>query len=195
MLKELILKTRSYRRFYQEHEISESQLIELIDLARLSASPRNQQSLKFAVSCAKEKNEKIFTTLSWAGALPDWDGPEEGEKPSAYIIILGDTEIVPEGKTSYNEAAYGIAAQSIMLGASEQELGGCMIAAIKRKNLREFLLLPEKYEILLVIALGKPKEKIELTEMPADGDFKYYRDKNQTHFVPKRSLEQIIIKS
>jgi nitroreductase len=193
MLKDLILKNRTYRRFFQEHKISEQELIELIDLARLSASPRNQQALKFMISCEPEKNQEIFQTLAWAGALPEWNGPEEGEKPSAYITILGDKEIVPDGKIAYNEAAFGIAAQSIMLGATEKELGGCMIANIKRNILRENLKINERYEILLVLAIGKPKEKVFLTEMPVDGNFKYFRDENQNHFVPKRNIDEIII--
>jgi len=139
MLQELILKNRSYRRFYQEHEITKSELINFIDMARLSPSPRNQQALKFIISCEKQKNNKIFETLSWAGAIQNWDGPKEGEKPSAYIIILGDNDIVPSGKNSFNEAAYGIAAQTILLATVEKELGGCMIAAIKKNILRKEL--------------------------------------------------------
>jgi len=192
MLQELVLKNRSYRRFYQEHEITKSELINFIDMARLSPSPRNQQALKFIISCEKQKNNKIFETLSWAGAIQNWDGPKEGEKPSAYIIILGDNDIVPSGKNSFNEAAYGIAAQTILLAAVEKELGGCMIAAIKKNILRKELEIDTKYEILLVLAIGKPKENITLVEME-DDDFSYYRDENQNHFVPKRKLKDIIL--
>ncbi len=192
MLQELVLKNRSYRRFYQEHEITKSELINFIDMARLSPSPRNQQALKFIISCEKQKNNKIFETLSWAGAIQNWDGPKEGEKPSAYIIILGDNDIVPSGKNSFNEAAYGIAAQTILLATVEKELGGCMIAAIKKNILRKELEIDTKYEILLVLAIGKPKENITLVEME-DDDFSYYRDENQNHFVPKRKLDDIIL--
>ncbi len=194
MLKNLILKTRAYRRFDQNHKISEKELIELVDLARLSASPRNQQALKFMISCNEERNAEIFETLSWAGAIKEWDGPGEGEKPTAYIIILSDNKIVPSGKNSFNEAAYGIAAQSIMLGATEIGLGGCMIASIKKKKLKNSLNIDKKYEILLVLAIGKPTENVVITDISEKGDFKYYRDKNQNHFVPKRSLNEIIIK-
>ena len=193
MIKELILRNRSYRRFDQSVFIPENDLIELIDLARLSPSPRNQQALKFYFSNTEEKNGKIFKTLSWAGALPDWNEPEEGEKPSAYIIILGDNSLIPEGKKTYHEIACGIAAQSIMTGAAEKAYGGCMIAAIKRTVLRNFLNLPEHLEIILVLAIGKPKENVILTKMPESGNYNYWRDGNQNHYVPKRSLEEIII--
>ncbi len=192
MIRKLILKNRTYRRFKEKIKIPEKDLIDLIDLARLSPSPRNQQALKFFYSNSEKLNEEIFKTLSWAGALPDWEGPAKGEKPSAYIIIFGDNSIIPEGKKSYHEVACGIVAQSIMLGANEKGYGGCMIAAIKRKVLRTILNLPEHLEILLVLALGVPDEKVVIEKMPENGNYNYWRDKNQIHHVPKRSLEEII---
>ena len=193
MIKEIIKKNRSYRRFYQNHEIEKQTLINLIDLARLSPSPRNQQALKFMISNKSDMNAKIFKQLAWAGAIKTWSGPEEGERPSAYIIILGDNTIVNDRKSAFHEASYGIAAQSVMLGAVESGLGGCMLAAIKRKALRESLEIPEYLEILLVLALGKPKEKIVIEEMPENGNYDYWRDDNEVHHVPKRSLSEIIL--
>ena len=194
MFKELILKNRSYRRFYEDFKISKETLYELIDYARLSPSPRNQQALKFIISNDKKLNCNIFEQLAWAGAIENWDGPEKGERPSAYIVILGDNSIIKKGTKAYHEAAYGIAAQSITLGAVANDLGACMIAAIKRKPLRELFNIPKELEILLVIAVGKPKEEIKIEEMPKDGNYDYWRDKKNIHHVPKRSLEEIIIK-
>ncbi|MCD4791936.1 MAG: nitroreductase family protein [Bacteroidales bacterium] len=193
MLQELINLNRSCRRFYEDEKITEETLISLIELARISPSPRNQQALKFILINDVEMNKKIFPLLGWAAAIPDWDGPIEGERPAAYIIIIGDNSIIEKGKKTYHEVASGIAAQSIMLGAAEKGIGGCMIAAIKRKPLREILNLPEKFEILLVPALGKPKEKIVIEEMPENGNYDYWRDEDMVHHVPKRSLEEIIV--
>ncbi len=194
MLKELIKKNRTYRRFYENVKISDDELISLIDLARISSSPRNQQALKFYFSNSEKENEQIFSTLSWAGALPNWNAPKKRERPSAYILVLGDNSIIKKGAKSYHEVASGIVAQSITLGATEKEFGACIIAAIKRKTLRELLNLPNYLEILLVIAIGKPKEKVILTEMPKNNDYNYWRDENKNHYVPKRNLEEIIIK-
>lgn len=193
MLEELILKTRTYRRFSPEFKIDNDSIYELIDLARLSASPRNQQALKYIVINDKETNSKVFNTLSWAGALSDWNGPESNEQPSAYIIILGDNSIIEEGKKSYHEAAYGIAAQTIALGATEKGLGTCMIAAVKRKVLRDILEIHDHLEILLVMAIGQPAEIIAITEMEEDESYNYWRDEEGIHYVPKRKLEDIII--
>lgn len=188
MLRDLIVKNRSYRRFHQEVAISCETLRELVDLARLSASGANRQPLKYILSCEPEKNSRIFPCLGWAAYLKDWPGPEEGERPSAYIIILGDTEI----SRSYF-VDHGIAAQSILLGATEKGLGGCMIASIQQQALRQALDIPERYEILLVLALGKPKETVVIEPVGPDGDIKYWRDSKGVHHVPKRSLEEIII--
>ncbi|NPA44779.1 MAG: nitroreductase family protein [Chlorobi bacterium] len=194
MLHNLIKQNRTYRRFYEDVKISETDLLSFIELARLSSSPRNRQSLKFYFSNKEDTNEKIFETLSWAGALPNWKAPQKGERPSAYIIILGDNSILPKVEKSYHEVASGIVAQSIMLGATEKGFGGCIIAAIKRKQLKECLELPEYLDVLLVLAIGKPKENVILTEMPEDGNYNYWRDEKQNHYVPKRSLEEIIVK-
>ncbi len=187
-LKELILDTRSYRRFDESYRIEYKILEYLIDLARHSASGGNKQPLKFLIYNSPEDCKRIFPSLIWAAYLKDWAGPEPGERPSGYIIILGDKSI----SESFG-VDHGIAAQSMMLGATENRLGGCMIASIKREDLRNELGIPDMYEILLVLALGKPVEIVRIDEI-IDGDVKYWRDSENRHHVPKRSLNELIIK-
>jgi len=187
-LKDLILKNRSYRRFNESHKIDISTLESLVDLARLSASGANRQPLKYLIYNTPESCRRIFPFLAWAGYLEDWAGPEKGELPTAYIIILGDKSI-----TEVFGVDHGIAAQSIMLGASEAGLGGCIIASIKREELREEHAIPDNFEILLVLALGKPVENVIIEEIKND-DVKYWRDNDKNHHVPKRSLSEVIIK-
>ena len=187
MLKELILKNRSYRRFYQSEKISPDQLRDWVDLARNSASARNSQSMKYILSTVEPLNTQIFDQLAWAGYLTTWKGPEEGERPSAYIVLLQDTLI-----TGNYFCDDGIAMQSILLGATEAGFGGCIIHSVNRNKLREILHLSEQYEILYVLALGKPKETVVLDELKGD-DIKYWRDENRIHHVPKRPLDEIIL--
>ena len=189
MLRDIVIRNRSYRRFYQDHIVTKDELKACVDLARLSASAANMQPLKFFISADVQTNSSIFPHLAWAAYLKDWPGPSEGERPSAYIIILGDKRI-----TTNFWCNHGIAAQSILLGAAEKGLGGCMIAAFNRKRLAEALSIPEHYGILLVIALGRPKEEVRIEAVGPGGDIRYWRDENGVHHVPKRSLEDIIIK-
>lgn len=188
MLEELVRQNRSFRRFHQDKAVSQETLKGLVNLARLSASAANLQPLKYVLSWTPEKNALIFPCLAWAGYLKDWPGPVEGERPAAYIVILGDKTIAPQFGCDH-----GIAAQSILLGAREQGLGGCMLGSINRDLLRKSLNLPEKFDILLVLALGAPKEQVVLEELAPGGDIKYWRDDAGTHHVPKRRLEDIII--
>ena len=188
MLKDIIMKNRSYRRFHEDESVSLDDLKGLVELARCSASGGNVQPLKFMLSCTPEDNGKIFPHLAWAGGLPDWDGPEEGERPAAYIIILGDTEISKGFGVNH-----GIAAQSICLGAAEKGLGGCMLGSIKREKVREELAIPERFDILLIIALGKPSEKAVIDDLEAGGDTTYWRDDDDVHHVPKRNLDELIV--
>ncbi|HKL42987.1 MAG TPA: nitroreductase family protein [Clostridia bacterium] len=189
MLKHLIMKNRSYRRFYEEEKIPMEDLRSLIDLARLSPSGANLQSLKYVLTNEEKINELIFEQLKWAGYLKNWAGPEKGERPAAYIIIIQDESI---SKTCYWD--HGIASQSILLGATEQGYGGCQFGAFNADGIRKVLKLSDALKPLVVIALGKPKEVVLLEDLDEEKDIKYYRDEKDVHHVPKRNLKDIIIK-
>lgn len=188
MLKNLILKNRSYRRFDQAVPISCQQLREWLDLARLSASAANLQPLRFVLSANQVRNARIFPCLRWAGYLRNWGGPIEGERPAAYIIILGDTHISANAGVDP-----GIAAQSILLGAVEAGYGGCILGAVDRDALRAELGIPEYMEILLVLALGKPRETVVIDPVDEGGEIRYWRDDQGVHHVPKRALKTLIV--
>jgi len=188
MLLDLIKRTRSYRRFDQRFPVDRETLLELVNLARLGASAANLQPLRYLLSYTPERNAAVFPHLAWAAYLKDWPGPAEGERPAAYVIILGDTRL-----TKNFWCDHGIAAQNILLGATERGLGGCIIGAIKKDELRAALNIPRYYEILLVLALGKPVEQVVLENLGPEGDVRYWRDAAGVHHVPKRSLEQIIL--
>jgi nitroreductase len=188
MIKDLVTKNRSCRRFYQDHPIGPEELRELAELARLSASAGNLQRLKFILSCDAKKNALVFPHLGWAGYLEDWAGPCEGERPSAYIIMLGGKD-----QGNYSMCDQGIAAQSILLGATEKGLAGCIIASVQREKLAEALSVPSAYEILLVLSLGKGKEEVVIETVDSSGDIKYWRDAQGIHHVPKRRLDDMIV--
>ena len=124
-----------------------------------------------------------------AGYLKDWPGPQKGERPAAYIIMLRDLQIAKE--SAHDE---GIAAQTILLGAAESGYGGCILGNIDRAALMQELCLDSKrYYIALVLALGRVKENVVLEPLSEKGDIRYYRDESQIHHVPKRSLEEVIL--
>jgi nitroreductase len=183
-----VRKNRSYRRFRQEMPVEIETLRGLVDLARLSASARNLQVLRYLISCDPATNAQIFATLAWAGYLPDWPGPVEGERPAAYIVVLGDPSAGP-----YLAVDSGLAMQNILLGAVEKGLGGCIVASVQRKRFREILSIPEPYEIQFVVALGTPLETVVIEEIGPDGDVKYWRDAQAVHHVPKRRLGDVIL--
>ena len=186
MLIELLRRTRSYRRFDENHQIPIETLESLIELTRFSPSARNAQPLKYLLCNDKNLNERLFPHLKWAGYLTDWDGPSEGERPSAYIVMFQDTTI---GDNIFCDD--GIALQTIMLGATELHLGGCIIGAFNKSKIQEILQTPSHLKPLYLIALGKPIEDVVIDEIE-NNDFQYWRDENRTHHVPKRSTEELI---
>jgi nitroreductase len=187
-LKTLVLKNRTYRRFDESYAVDREILHSLVQLAQYSPTSNNMQPLKFWLSNTPEMNNKIFPHLGWAGSLKEWSGPKEGERPSAYIIILGDTEI----QLTFG-VDHGIAAQTMKLGAVEKGLGGCMIASVQQEELQKVLGIPERYRILFVLALGKPIETVVTEPIGEDGSIKYYRDADSVHHVPKRDLGTLIL--
>lgn len=186
--KNLVKKNRSYRRFDEQFVIERETLVELIELARLAASGRNAQPLKYFLSNDKVVNELIFSTLTWAGYLKEWPGPKEGERPSAYITVLLDHNISDNFLCDD-----GIAMQNILLGAVDKGLGGCILRAINKPRLSAILNLQDHFEIIDVVALGKPVETVVITNVGVGGDIRYYRDENGVHYVPKRSLDELIV--
>lgn len=189
MLKDLVKNCRSCRRFYETIPIPQEDLIDMIDTARLTGCTANCQPLKYRIVSTPEECDAIFPCLSWAGALKDWDGPQTGERPSAYIVILCDLNIARN--KLWDE---GIAAQTLMLAATEKGYGGCMIGSCKRSEILSALKLdPNRYSVGLVLALGKPKEEVRIVPVGKSGNTAYYRDEDQVHYVPKRSLEDVVI--
>jgi len=185
---ELIVRNRSYRRYDPSQAVSMETLRDLVDIARRTPSAANRQPLKYVLVSDAAACVRLFPHLAWAGALKDWPGPAQGERPAAYVVILCDTEIAKDPGCDH-----GIAAQSMLLAAVERGLGGCMLGAIDRKGIRGDFGIPDRYAILLVVSLGVPAETCVLENAASDGDVTYYRDAESVHHVPKRRLDEVIL--
>lgn len=187
MIRDLVLKNRSYRRFDQNASIASTTLLELLELARFSGSAANLQMIKYRLVNTSKENELVFQNLGWAGYLPDWKGPNDGEKPTAYMILLTE-----DAKGKHVQCDAGLAMQSMLLGAVERGLGGCIFASVKRDQLMKDLKIPEQYRIVYVLALGKPVEEVVIDDMEK-GNLRYWRDEQQVHHVPKKLIEDLML--
>ncbi|HCU68697.1 MAG TPA: nitroreductase [Desulfomicrobium sp.] len=188
MLKDIVTASRSYRRFDNGVAIPMRTLEELVELARLCPSAANRQPLRFILCTAPADNEAVFGCLKWAAYLKDWDGPAPSERPTAYIIVVNTAKDWDMARIDL-----GIMAQTMLLGAVENGLGGCMLGAIDRDRLRAHLGLAPELEISLVLALGKPVEDVQVVDVPADGSIRYWRDETGRHYVPKRPVVELIL--
>ncbi|MBR4304470.1 MAG: nitroreductase family protein [Clostridia bacterium] len=189
--KDLVIKNRSYRGFDETVKITRQQLEELVDCARLAPAAQNIQPLKYYLSCDSEINGIIQPLTRWAGALPDHNLPYEGHRPTAFIVICFDKTIGGEEPAKFMKDV-GICAQTIMLAAAYQDINGCMIGAFSAEKVTQALSLPSHLHPVLILALGKGDEDIKIVEVQ-NGATKYYRDQNDTHYVPKRSLAEELI--
>ncbi len=186
--KELLKEDRCVRRYDEARRIDGEVLESLVRLVRYCASGRNLQPLRYRIVSSAEECAEVFPALKWAGYLPDWDGPEEGERPSAYLIQCLDTDL-----TQNLLCDDGIQLQALTLGAKTLGIGCCIIKSFNVLTIKERLHLPENMKPLYVLAMGYPVEKVVIDDIK-DDDVKYWRDSNGIHHVPKRKAEDLIIK-
>ena len=190
MFKDLVIKNRSYRGYDESRNITKEELLEIVDCARLSPSSINGQPFKYYLAWESEQVTAIQRMTKWARALPDMVLPHPGKCPTAFIVICQDTTF--EKSLARYQKDVGIVAQTMLLAATEMGLGGCMIGNFGAAAVKETLGLSKELAPMLILAIGKPDEEIVLTEVGEDGSIAYYRDENDVHFVPKRSLEDVI---
>ncbi len=187
---ELVRKTRSYRSFDPEYPIEKKRLLDWISLMRLTPSSRNLQMMKFRVVLSDAERGSLLALTRWAGALPQLHLPPVGHEPAAYVVICADQTIVKNAKDFGKDV--GILAQTLLLAATNDGFGGCMIGNFSPDEVRDCLHLSPELTPVLVVALGKPDETVVLTDLPADGCINYYRT-DGVHYVPKRSLSDLVI--
>ena len=190
MLKDLVLKNRSYRGFDESRKITEDELKELVDIARVTGSGANLQPLKYKLAFNTETVGMLNHVTRWAKMLSDITLPHAGKYPTAYIAICVDTSIAKNPDAPKTDI--GIVAQTILLAAVEKGLGGCMLGNFDIAEVSAILGLEATFVPALLIALGKPDETVILVDAE-DGNTKYYRDENDVHYVPKRKLEDVIL--
>lgn len=190
MIRDLVEKSRSYRIFDESFKLNRQDLIDLIELARLSPCGKNGQYLRFIPVYKEEVLKDIYPYLSWAAYLKDWSGPTEGERPTGIIFVVSKDGTLTDPILSCD---MGIVSQSIMLGAVEKNLGGCMIRALNRKKITEVLNLSDDYIIHIGLAIGKPAQKVIVENINEGDDVKYWMDDDKTHHVPKIILDDLIV--
>lgn len=187
-LKQLLERDRSVRRFDEGRTIGSEILTQLVSLTQFCASGRNAQPLRYRIVETADERDRLFPALAWAGYYTDWDGPEPGQRPAAYLVQCLDTTL---GKDCLCDD--GLQLQAITLGATAMGIGGCIIKAFNAAKVSEALSIPDRYTPRYVLALGYPAEKTRIVPMGGDGDFKYFRDADDCQCVPKRPISELLI--
>lgn len=186
IVKSILRKTRSIRRFRNNERIQPETLNDLIELTRYCPSGGNRQPLSFLCITKKEECHFVTTHVKWAALLSDWNGPEADEEPPAYICVMVDRKIAENAP--YDS---GIAAHAILMGASERGMGGCIIGNINKEHLYEYFgISTDRFKIDLILAIGLPAEEVIIEE--AEDKTAYYRDQNRKLHVPKRKLSDLL---
>lgn len=186
-LMDLLRTRRTYRRF-EQREIPEEILEEILTAARLASSAANKQPLRYIVIREPEKVAEVFAFTKWAGALPPELGqPKEGERPVLFIAVIENLDISPSCDTDA-----GLAIGNMTLAAWNRGVGSCMIGACNKPALSEMFGLNEKQALHTVVAFGYPTHASHIVDMEDSEQFKYYLDEKNDYVVPKRKLEDVV---
>ena len=191
MIKDTVMKSRSCRTFDESRVIGRDELISLIDIARVCPSAMNRQPLKYKITYEREAVENLLSLTKWGGSLPNLKLPPDGKNPTAFITVCCDTSICENVDSARFDA--GIVSQTILLAACENELGGCILGAFDKKQVAAELSLTDNLIPIVIIALGKPAENAYICDVTESGSTVYFRDESGNHFVPKRSVKEIVI--
>ncbi|PWL44090.1 nitroreductase family protein [Christensenella sp. MSJ-20] len=191
MIKDLVQKNRSYRGYDESRKVTREELVHLVECARLAPSSVNMQPLRYYLIHTQEELDLLQPLTNWARALPELTLPHPGHCPTGFVVICQDTNLNPSIPRFQKDI--GIVAQTMLLAAVEMGLGGCMIGNYDAGKVKAALNLAENLAPVLIVAIGKPDETIVLTDVGPNGETNYYRDENDVHYVPKRSLDDLII--
>lgn len=191
MIEKIVAESRSYRSFDESRKISKEELVELINIARLCPSAMNRQPIKYKLVYSREEVEEFLAITKWGGMLPDLTLPPDGKHPQAFIIVCCDSDLCENIDSARFDA--GIVSQTIMLSACEKGLGGCILAAFDKTRANQILSIDKRYTPIVALALGKPDENVIICNTSSNGSIAYFRDVSGTHFVPKRSSEELIL--
>lgn len=190
MLKDLIDKSRSHREFVPDVTVPRERLEAWLLNASHCPAAMNLQTLKYKIVDSADGIAELLKLTHWATSLSNKKLPPEGHGPAVFIVMCHDSSIAPLKPIFMIDV--GICAQTVMLSAAEDGYGGCIIGSGSAEALKASLSLSEKLEPVLVLGLGVPEDKVVLTQLTEST--KYWRDENNVHYVPKRSLDEIIIK-
>ncbi|MGI6199525.1 MAG: nitroreductase family protein [Christensenellales bacterium] len=191
MIDTLVRKNRSYRGYDERRRVSREELLQMVDCARLAPSSVNVQPLKYFLAYEEDVVRRIQPLTHWARALQPMQLPHPGHCPTAFIVICQDLSISDALPRFQKDV--GIVAQTLLLKATEMGLGGCMIGNFSARAIQQALNLSETIAPVLVVAIGEPDETVVLTCVGPDGNTDYYRDGEDVHYVPKRSLEDVVL--
>lgn len=186
-LMELLKTRRTYRRFEQK-EISQEIIDEILTAARYSSSGMNKQPLSYIVINEPQKVADVFEHTRWAGSLPPELGhPKEHERPVLFIAVITNTDLNPNCDTDA-----GLAISNMTLAAWNRGVGSCIIGACNKEKLSDMFGLSDVQKLHSVVAFGYPSHTSTIVDLDKDASFKYYLDDNKDYVVPKRKLEDIV---
>jgi len=186
-LEELLRRNRSYRGYNKSFVVSEDLLRRIVSVCTRIPSARNQQVLRYRLVTKGTEADEVLRNIRLGAALPELHLPLPGTEPEAFIVVCSTVK-----ENRMVDIDLGIAVQSMLLRAVEMGLGGLVIGSFNTVAISDALHLP--YSPLLVVAIGKPAEHIEMVSIHEGDSHKYYRE-NGIHYVPKLTIDDLIIKS
>jgi nitroreductase len=143
------LRKRKSVRAYVSDPVTDEILLTILEGARFAPSAGNIQPWHFIIVRDNETREKIAKGCRY--------GKFVSESPVA-IIACGNKQ----ASSQWYAIDTAIALEHVVLGATALGLGTCWIGMFNEQAIRTTVNLPAYFEIIALLALGYPREKIDL---------------------------------
>ena len=156
-----IIKSRRSIRHFLEMPIPSEVLYSLLEAARWAPSGSNSQPWLFVV-IRKQANIQKIKMFS----------PGLGGDPTALIVLCSDASVA----TRTYLMSIAMAAQNILLTATENDLGSCVIRSFNQAAIQSLLHLPSHVMPELIVSLGYPAKPAKVPSRRPSEDVVHWEE-------------------
>jgi nitroreductase len=142
------IQERKSIRAYRDKPIPRETIERLLEAGRLAPSAGNSEPWHFITVTHVEKRKTLSKGL-YAKFIT--------QAPLA-IVVCGDKK----ASADWYAVDASLAVENMVLSAVGEGLGTCIVGSFTEADVKALLKIPERFEVIVIIAVGYPREKLDL---------------------------------
>ncbi|POR05434.1 nitroreductase [Alkalispirochaeta sphaeroplastigenens] len=142
-------------RVYRPEPLADDVVKRILEAGRRAPSAKNRQTWRFIVVTDREKKGKLAEASF---------GQEQVDQAGAVFALCTTNVdyIMPNNQPSH-PVDIGIASAFMMLQVEHEGLGSCPVTTFQEADVKVLLSVPHKMRVVMLLAVGVPGERGELT--------------------------------